>query len=785
MASPFAKYQSEQVQQIAPGFIEGFAKAGASIGQGIATIGAGVGKYIEDTEKKKQEEAKIQGALAPYLKTDPRVQGVKQFLASGWLKKDDTGNVFVPDEFKDKFDPAKAADAISFYNEIGGDGSKLTGTALTKFATAFESEKKYAAEQAGLEDKRIEKLKTLAEIRELESKAAERFGKVARAGIISAFGEGVDMSTLNVDNYAGPTGSVLDGTPYASGGSSLANRGAGSPVAPPSILSPFAGSTPLDINVSPNGFSLTPTSGPTFAAPSGFTPARYNAGAPTAQALKAAAPSPTQSTPTPAGGASLVPADLPNAVKAPMTPVETTTGTSTAYLQEIPKLQQARVELDNSWRKDISAFTANYQIGLSRLTGMGATSEELKAYNEQFESIYKLKAVRYQANIDSIKDRLAGFEKSAEEARKAQAATLAQTAEGRAKDAEQRAKDAEQREKDKAAMTKIEFEAKYGSPVKAGKEAPASDKKATFAATVQGRIQGAGVLPGRTAGTEQVALRRAANEEHVKIMKDYPTWYNIGLTTKGGDEYQFDLLQYPTSAPIDATIKAKVDESVVGYQEGRVFLTGLLAAVESTDEARVKNYLDRFLATTSKDDVFAEGQMLGQFGVAAFRRAIVSGGNFSDADREYVAKIITQLNTANPFANKTYLREQTKKLAAFIDQKFRAGLTAQGVRLDLDKSEAFLKREGDVAGLETLKATRQFYSAYNINPNKTTVATRDISSFDPAALRAAADKARAAGNEELAASFEKDIEQLAKASAEAEKKASDAAKKAAAAKKGA
>lgn len=779
MASPFAKYQSEQVQQMAPGFVEAYAKSGAAIGQGLQQAGSAIAHGMEVSEAKKQEEAKMQGMLSPYLKTDQRVQSVKQQLAAGWMKKDDAGNVFIPDEHKDKFDPAKANDAISFYNETGGDGSKLTGTALTKFATAFEAEKKYAAEQAGLEDKRIEKLKTLAEIRKMEAETAEKYGKVGRAGIIGAFGAGADMSTYSPPGGNGPVGSILDGTPYANGGSSLASRGSLAPPASPTILSNTPPAGVFNADLSGRGFSLTPS-----ASPNGFTPERYNAGAPLVQALSAAEPSATQSTPTPtAGTTSLVPAALPAAVTAPMDAGKEPRSTSEAYIAEIPKLQQARVELDNSWQKDISAFSANYQIGLSRLTAMGGTTEELKAYNEEFASMYKLKADRYQANIASIADRLKGFEATAEEARKAQAAALAQTATELAKKADTRAAESAQREKDKAEMTKIEFEAKYGKPVEPGKEAPASDKKATFAATIQGRIQGAGVIAGRTAGTEQGNLRRAANEDHVKIMKDYPTWYNIGLTTKGGDEYQFDLQSYPTSAPIDATIKSKVDESVVGYQEGRVFLTGLLEAVESTDEARVKNYLDRFLVTTSKDDVYAEGQMLGQFGVAAFRRAIVSGGNFSDADREYVAKIITQINTANPFANKDYLREQTKKLAVFIDQKFRAGLNAQGVRLDLEKSEAFLKREGDQAGLATLEQSKQFYKAYGINPNKTTVATRDTSALDPTALRERADAARAAGNEPLALELEKDIDKLSKDKEDAAKKASDAAKNAARAKR--
>jgi hypothetical protein len=780
MASPFAKYQSEQVQQMAPGFVEAYAKSGAAIGQGLQQAGSAIAHGMEVSEAKKQEEAKMQGMLSPYLKTDQRVQSVKQQLAAGWMKKDDAGNVFIPDEHKDKFDPAKANDAISFYNETGGDGSKLTGTALTKFATAFEAEKKYAAEQAGLEDKRIEKLKTLAEIRKMEAETAEKYGKVGRAGIIGAFGAGADMSTYSPPGGNGPVGSILDGTPYANGGSSLASRGSLAPPASPTILSNTPPAGVFNADLSGRGFSLTPS-----ASPNGFTPERYNAGAPLVQALSAAEPSATQSTPTPtAGTTSLVPAALPAAVTAPMDAGKEPRSTSEAYIAEIPKLQQARVELDNSWQKDISAFSANYQIGLSRLTAMGGTTEELKAYNEEFASMYKLKADRYQANIASIADRLKGFEATAEEARKAQAAALAQTATELAKKADTRATESAQREKDKAEMTKIEFEAKYGKPVEPGKEAPASDKKATFAATIQGRIQGAGVIAGRTAGTEQGNLRRAAQEEHTKIMKDYPTWYNIGLTTKGGDEYQFDLTQYPTSAPIDATIKAKVDENATGYHEGRVFLTQLLSAVNSTDEGAIKNYLDRFLLTTGKDITQAQGELLGQFGVAAFRKAITSGGNFSDADREYVKAMITQINSPAMWRTKDKMLAQTKVLAEFIDSRFRAGMAAQGVRLDLAKSEEFLKREGDQLGLETLAQAKQFYTAYGISPTKTTIVSRDNSSFDVESLRQRADAARSAGNEALAKDLEKFIDDRAKATAEAEKKASETATKAAAAKKG-
>jgi hypothetical protein len=279
-------------------------------------------------------------------------------------------------------------------------------------------------------------------------------------------------------------------------------------------------------------------------------------------------------------------------------------------------------------------------------------------------------------------------------------------------------------------------------------------------------------------GTKSTEMRRAAQEEHNKIMRDYPTWYNVGLTTKGGDEYQLKLLDYPSSAPIDSSIKGKVDESVVGYQEGRVFLTGLLEAVNSTDDERVKNYLDRFLATTSKDDVFAEGEMLGQFGVAAFRRAIVSGGNFSDADREYIQKIITQINTPNAFADKDYLLAQTKKLAAFVDQKFRAGLSAQGVRLDLKTSKEFLTREKDEVGLAELNKAEQFYTAYSINPTKVTTVNRGNETLDPVAMRKQASDARAKGNNKLADVLEQLVKENQQSKDAAAKKATEAAAKA-------
>jgi hypothetical protein len=445
-------------------------------------------------------------------------------------------------------------------------------------------------------------------------------------------------------------------------------------------------------------------------------------------------------------------------------PTNTTTQTtSQAYLTEIPKLQQARIALDQSWQKEMGVFTANHQIALARLTAQGATPEEIKALGETANTMYKLKADRYASNIATLDSRLAGFQKAADEARAAEKAAQGTRAEGRAEAGEQR--------------TKTEFDVKFGVE---GKPAAAGTFK-TFWEKTESTIQQAGVIPGRTGGTAAGEMRRAAKAEHEQNMLKYPSWYQVGLTTQGANQYQFRMVE-PTAAPISDTVRANVQTVVEGYTEGRVFLTGLLEAVNSSDEDRVRNYLDRFLVTTSKDDLFAEGEALGQFGVAAFRRAIVSGGNFSDADREYVQKLITQINTANPFANKDFLKAQTKKLASFIDSKFRSTLAANGVTLDMKTSKEFLKRE-DINGsnapaLDNLEKAEKYYTAFGLDTTKTTNPGRPNAILDVAGIRTQIETARKAGNERLVRILENTLKENAADKAKAAKKAAEEAARA-------
>jgi hypothetical protein len=729
MASPFAKYQSEQVQQLAPGFVEAYGNAGRSIGQGIAGAASAIAQGMEKADQVKREEAKQQAIIGSYLKRDPRVQGVNAFLANGDLKKDDQGNVYLPEENKDRFDPVKTADAIALFNKTGGDGSRLTGDALTRFAVEFEADKKYEADQAAKEGAALERRKLLADISKTEAEAAEKYARAGISGVLGAFGSGQDMST-----YQPPA----TGMPSPIGISAIPAAPAVSSFLAPAV--PQFGGTTLGVSN----------------APSGFTPERYQAGVPLATTLKTASTAPAvATTPNPVS-----PAPAPDAVKAPMRVVTDSAGASKAYITEIPKLQSARTQLDNEWQKEAAMFSANYQITMSRLTAMGATSEDIKAAEATAKTQYQMKVDRYNANVASIESRLSAFQKTADETRAAEKAAQSKAGEKR---------------------EDVKFETEYGAagqPVTPG-------KFKTFNEKVEAKINNAGIIPGRTGGTKAVEMQAAAQDRHTQIMEKFPTWYDVGLTTEGGNQYQWKMLDYPTAAGISPTVRGNVQTVVEGYAEGRVFLTKLLEVVQSTDENAIKNYLDRFLVTTSKDDTFAEGEALGQFGVAAFRRAIVSGGNFSDADREYVQKLITQINSPNVFRDKDKMMAQTKKLAEFIDSKFRSTLAANGVRVDMKTSEAFLKREdidgSNAAGLDNLKKAKAYYKAYNIDDTKAKKPSRGSETLDAAYIDKEIEAARAGKN----LRYVKILEDMKKQHIESKEKAVKKAKEEAARARGA
>jgi hypothetical protein len=341
MASPFAKYQSEQVQQMAPGFVEAYGRAGESIAKGISTGAQAVAGGIQKYQEEQKEEAKQQAVIGTYLKRDPRIQGINKHLAEGDLEKDEDGNVFVPDDRRELFDTVKLDEALAYYNQTGGDGSKLKGAALTKFTTEFEAEKKYEADQAAQAAAGLERRKTEAEINKMNADAAEKYARAGIGSILGAYGSGQDMSTYQPPAISMPsfTGTASPQPPATAGFSVLT----GAPSRP----------------------SSTP------ARPNTVTPTRNAAGLPLAITLSTAPTSPAvQTTPTPAPGAKPAPCSF--CLLAAQMPTNIDNG-----------LQQVRRTLKrfpgcrppvSSWtvtgrKEDWQCLSANHRIALARTHG--------------------------------------------------------------------------------------------------------------------------------------------------------------------------------------------------------------------------------------------------------------------------------------------------------------------------------------------------------------------------------------------------------------------------------
>ena len=194
MASPFQKYQGEQVQQIAPGFVEAYGRAGQSIGAGIAGFAEQVVKGYQVGRERDKQEAILKGQLEPYIKNDERTKRVNDLVSGGVLVKNSDGTVGISAQYADKVDINEANKLLDFYNTTGGDGNKLTGEALTNFAARYQGEQKYAAEQAATAKAKLENDLTQAKINDLNAKAAERNANAGLyAEVISGMGFNVAM----------------------------------------------------------------------------------------------------------------------------------------------------------------------------------------------------------------------------------------------------------------------------------------------------------------------------------------------------------------------------------------------------------------------------------------------------------------------------------------------------------------------------------------------------------------------------------------------------------------
>ena len=634
MASPFQKYQSEQINQIPSGYVE----AMGSMGKAYASIGQSIAGGIIEADKRGQEEAKLRGALAPYLKNDPRTAGVEHGLQYGLLTKDEAGSVIIAPGQEANLDPLKTKSYLDFYNQTGGDGSKLTGTALTKFATEFEAQQKYDSAQAAKADKEVERKKTLAEIEKLKADTAATYAKAYGAEALGALGRGEDVTQM--------------------------------PGFSPTGAAPASGPAPT------SSFSM-----PAYNQPTGVSPATTG--------VLNYTPTPVPKATAPAPAPAPVPAVAPVAAK-PVTAADVITPTNVDPIVRIQAETNDQLNrIDTKLAKEIAFEQAN----LGAL--IGKPGVDVDAATKLSKARVEAKIEIAKADKEVVNRRLTGAQEelklktqAAEEARKVEA--------GRVTDIK----------------TKVELGPTNGYDPRAGFGPIKTEAPKTFAEKQERYIKES--VPANVGGTVKRDAEDKAFKSQQAILEAHPANFSVGVFTPGAKEYMVDLKDRPMSAPLTVAKQNGINENLEGYEGGKSFLIGLRQAVESGDNNSVKNYLNRFALTTSDPDIVIKGELSKAFGVATFRKGIVAGGNFSDADRQFVQGIITDISSASMLKGKDWFRKQTQALGEKIDEMYKDKIVTNGGIIDYPTSRKYLEREGDQSGLAQLKKSEQFYYDFNL-----------------------------------------------------------------------
>ena len=595
MASPFAKYQSEQVQQIAPGFIEGFAKGGASIGQGIATIGAGVGKYMDDAEKRKIEDAKTQGAVNPYLRAE--VENVNRSVENGFLQVGKDGKVSITPGQEQNLDPNKIGRAIDMYNQTDGGKKKLESADLAGLVSTIQS---YDA----LEKQATDKVAAAGAARkasvELENSILEGRAKkfALTKGASDAILQQAKQAQTEADalaedpniprevvqqRYAMASALMDQGLKIVT--DSFANEGidiAAYNPQPPARPAVTPGAVPMGLDVS--SLQTVPVPVPSFGAAPVSTPSAPAAVAPAAKPVAQTAPAPAAqpATTQPVSPQNLLTGKMPT--KAPAPPA--TEGTKTAAVTTAPTVglqsQTAKDIIDRQTTERQNYINANTAIDntLKNTPGLPASSRD-----------------GLRKSIEANKSKIIGIDKLITD----QTAIIAEQAKAEA----------------------------LGTTAKA---ASTSEQRQLVAAFEKGAPMGGGGWMFKTRANAMEAL----NNGKLARLED------VALSTAYGPQFQgsFDDVK-DTISSLDGFMKAAI------------------ATDKAIDKrlASGDKYLDRIPFTSKDFTTLATGNIAEKLLLANMRKIIVSGGNFSDQDRKFILEAIASINTLDPTKGAKYFKD--------------------------------------------------------------------------------------------------------------------------------
>lgn len=652
MPSPFAKYQSEQVQQLAPGFVEAYAGAGRAIGQGIAGAADSISKGMQVAEQKRKEEIATKAKLAPYIRNDDRITATEGMIKSGLLTKADDGTVVVSAKYDQYADKKGLAKYIDFYNQTGGDGSKLSGDALVEFTSRFEAEQKFIAEKAASESAKIDRELKQAQVAKARAEAA---AKVAETGLAAEFMKGFGGGAEVPDS---PTAGI--------------------------DLTPYKEITALPTASAPVGVTKPEATVPGVAAPAAAPAAEPTAVSPALTAGTKAAPeapaAPAEPAPTSADFDKYgYPKQKSAATPVPAAPVEQAPATE-AQLEQ--RATPAGTPIPDTY--DVAAESVAVKERLDKVA----------SEREAVRTKYATERTRNAATISRQNDA-------------AKALTLINPTKGTAlksflDNSVKFQNEAEARElkilDDKEAAINRDF---------ANYQAAATAKKGE---RTEARLDRAAQLAEEKASAD---VDKAKQQK----MSDYPTigiWTHLGANVKDPTKYKIPKL--------DPNGRIAVNEANEGFNSATSFLVRLddvLAQRINGDTG----WRDRFRLTAENMQSYFEGELASIFGVATMRRAIVSGGNFSDADREFVKQAITYINTAAPDMSPEDLKASMKALSVFVNRMFVNKLESYNMVYDPASAKAqakLLRDDGyDVPAQfveKTVNQTELFYRRFGVKP---------------------------------------------------------------------
>ena len=665
MASPFQKYQSEQVQQIPAGYVE----AMGSMGRAYASIGQSIAGGIQEADKKAQEEAKTRGGLKAYLKDDPRIRTVEEGLSAGWLAKGEDGTVGVVPGKEQLVDPNKAKPYLDFYNQTGGDGSKLTGARFTEFISEYDASEKLNKErqatQLAADKAKTENALTAAKIAELNSRVTER---QANAGMYGSLIQGLGFGTAG----GAPLGYNYNAPPVSDG------------TAVPELNRPAA------------------------TAPAATAPAAVPATQPTVPGAYTEGTSPAAVPQAPVAG-------KPAAPEAPAQPVyKPEDFDKNGYLKKPAKAAPAapaptaaqKAETQTQLQTPAPAPTApvTYDVP-SKTVEVNARLAELDKKRVQVVDTFKTKRSATEGQIAVAKRNMALPSNAA-------GAKMAEMTLDYNKNLLKGVDDTEARElkriDDDAQAIKTEF--------------------TNYQAAATAQRLGAKAKEDTQAAVR--AAQKTEEKETIDVVEGYPVVGNfahVGYNLR--DPKTGKLLNPALVAGIpklDAQSVAAVREANTGYVAAQGYLMKLDDVLRDRNTAG-SDWSDRFRLTAKNMESYFEGELGSVFGVASLRRLIVSGGNFSDADREFVKSAITYLNTSAPDMSASDLKSSLNALAGFVNSMYMRSLESQGMRFapDVAKGQAAKLREfGSEASASfvenSVKETERFYNRFGFNPTAST-----------------------------------------------------------------